>query len=360
MFEYAAFRVYLFCTLDAVDLKTKTDNITAFTVLLKEVVKRLSRIQLFQQRKLLTFLVFILISAAFWFVRSMGEVYETEVTYPVQYINFPDNKILLGRVPEQLQLRVRAKGFRILKSKLNLNLIPLKFNVSSFSLNTLGTDTFYVITATVKDILSTELDQITILDISPDTLFFRFTDMAVKKVEVVPVLALNDKFFQKQYMQNGNIAVSPDSIIISGPKTVLEKIDRILTEPIIFTNLSDTVQIQCNLSLISTVTFSQHKVMVSIPVDRFTEVDENLPVVPVNVPDSLNMIAIPGKVTITYNICLSNYNKLTKNPLILQIDYNAVHEKQVNRLTVFLADTPKIISNIRFNPKETEFLITRK
>lgn len=341
-------------------MKTETNSKPSLAVLLKGTVKRLSRIQLFQQRKLLTFFVFVLISAAFWFVRSMGEVYETEVSYPVRYINFPDNKILLGKVPEQLRLRVQAKGFNILKSKLNLNLTPIKFNVSSFSLNTLGTDSFYVVTSTVKDLLSAELDQITILDISPDTLFFRFTDMAVKKAGVVPVLALHDKFFQKQYMQNGNIAVSPDSIIISGPRTALEKINRVLTEPINLTSLSDTVRIQCNLRSISAVTFSQQKVLVSIPVDRFTEVDENLPVVPVNVPDSLNMIAVPGKVTITYNICLSNYDKLTKNPLILQIDYNALRDKQVTRLTVFLADTPKIISNIRINPKETEFLITRK
>jgi len=72
------------------------------------------------------------------------------------------------------------------------------------------------------------------------------------------------------------------------------------------------------------------------------------------------MIAIPGQVTITFNICLSNYNKMVKNPPVPKIDYNAIRDRQVNRLKVFLSDTPRIISNVRFNPKETEFLVTRK
>jgi hypothetical protein len=301
-----------------------------------------------------------LVSTAFWFVRSLGEVYETEVTYPIRYVNIPDNKVLIGKMPDKLQLKVRAKGFSILRSKLNLNLVPLKFNVSSFSLNSVGKDTFYVTTASVKELMSAELDQVTILDISPDTLFFRFTDIAVKKVPVQPILTAHDKFFRQQFMQNGSMVVSPDSIIISGPGILVRKINCVVTDPINFMNLSDTVLTACNLSPIDMVTFSQQKVQVCIPVDRFTEVEENLSVVPVNVPDSLNMIAIPGQVTITYIICLSNYNKLAKNPPVPKIDYNAIQEKPVNRLTVFLTDTPKIISNVRFNPKETEFLITRK
>ncbi len=341
-------------------MNTENENTSGFPDFLKKILKQFKDMQLLQQRKLLTFFFFVLISAAFWFARSLSEVYEDEVTYPVRYMNFPDNKVLFGQVPDRLKLRVRAPGFSILKSKLNLNLVPLKFNVSSFSLNSTGVDTFYIVTETVKDLLSTELDQVTILDISPDTLYFRFTDMVVKKVAVRPVLDMHDKFYQKQFMKNGNIVVLPDSIIISGPGTVIRKLTHVDTEPIRFTNLSDTVQTQCALKPVNMVAYSQQEVQVTLPVDRFTEVDESVAVVPVNVPDSLNLIAIPGQVTMTYNICLSNYNKLAKSPLVPNIDYNALRHGQVTRLNVFLADTPGIISNVRFNPKETEFLITRK
>ena len=337
-----------------------TNKETSLPVLLKRYIKRLSVLPILQQRKLITFLFFVVLSTAFWFVLSLGKQYETNVTYPVRYVNFPENKVLIGDVPDKLQLRIRAKGFSIIKSKLNLNLIPLRFNVNSFSLNSIGVDTFYIITKSVKDLLSAELDNMTILEISPDTLFFRFTEMVVKKVAVKPLLAMHNKFFQQQFMQNGKIEVSPDSIIISGPGIFVRSIHSVLTEPVNFTNLADTTAVECKLQPIDRITYSQQKVRMSIPVDRFTEVEERLTVVPVNVPDSLNMIAIPGQITVTYRICLSNYNKVLNNPLTPRIDYAAIQENHLSRLSVFLADTPHIISNIHFSPKETEFLITRK
>jgi hypothetical protein len=323
-------------------------------------LKRLFTVPFLQQRRIITFLFFVVLSTVFWFVRSLSEQYETDVNYPVRYVNLPENKVLIGKMPDKLYLKVRAKGFSILKSKLSLHIIPLRFNVNSFALNSIGIDTFFIVTGSVKEILSGELGNMTILDISPDTLFFKFTEMVVKKVAVLPKLAMNDKFFQQQFMQNGNIVVSPDSIIISGPGTLVKSINHVFTELLDFTNLTDTTVVECNLQILDRVTYSQKIVSVSIPVDRFTEVENELTVVPVNVPDSLNMIAIPGQITITYRICLSNYNKLLNNPLRPIIDYSAIQKKRLTRLTVFLVDTPHIISNIQFSPKETEFLITRK
>jgi hypothetical protein len=341
-------------------LDSKKENNASLFTGLKKYLRRLTDLQILQQRRLLTFLFFLVISTVFWFVRSLGEEYEEDLSYPVRYENFPENKILTGSVPDKLHLRVRARGFTLLRSKLNLSLVPLKFNVSSYALNTTGSDTFYVVTETVRDLLSAEIPQLKILDISPDTLIFSFTDIVLKKVPVKPILALHDEFFQKQYMQNGSIIVIPDSVTVSGPGNLVRNILYAPTLPIRQTNLTDTIILQCELQPFDRVSYSVDQVQITLPVDRFTEVDENLAVLPVNVPESLNMIAIPGQVTITFNICLSNYNKMVKNPPVPKIDYNAIRDEQVTRLTVFLSDTPEIISNVRFNPKETEFLVTRK
>lgn len=310
--------------------------------------------------KLITFLFFVLVSTAFWFVRSLGQQYETNVTYPVKYTDFPENKVLIGDIPQKLILRVRASGFSILKCRLNLNIIPLRFNVNSYAMNNIGQDTYVVITGNIRDMLSEELDQIKILNISPDTLFFRLTDIVTKKVPVMPALKMHERFYQKQFTRNGTILMSPDSITVSGPDNVVNATHFIFTQPIYFTNLTDTVTTYCKLEPVKSLTYSVQKVKVIIPVDRFTEVENNLPVQTVNVPDSLTMIAIPGQVKVTYHICLSNYQQMLHNPLLPRINYKDISQLHSGRLTVFLADTPSVISNVRFNPHEIEFLITRK
>jgi hypothetical protein len=321
---------------------------------------KLAESSFLQQRRFITFLFFLFLSLTFWLIRSLGEEYESRVNYPVRYMNFPENKVLVGDVPYTLELTVRARGFALLKSKLKLDLVPLRFNVSSISLNSKGVDTFFIVTETVKDILSTELKDMVILDVFPDTLFFKLTGVSVKKVRIVPVLDLHDHFFQQQYMLNGNIELMPDSIIISGPSNLVDAIDHILTKPTRYTNLSDTVVGELELSPLEMITFSQLKVTATIPVDRFTEVENRLTIIPVNVPDSLNMIAIPGQITVTYQICLSNYNRVINNPLNPRVDYNAIKDSPLPRLNVFLTDTPAYINNLRFNPKVIEYLITRK
>ncbi len=311
-------------------------------------------------QKVFIFLFFVVISAGFWLIRSLGEEYEAVVEYPVRYSNYPEGKVLIGEVPDKLTLEINANGFNVLKCRLNLNIIPLKFDVNSFSLNSLGVDTFFILTETVMDILSEELNQVQILDIAPDTLFFRFNELKVKKIAVKPILNMHDKLFQVQYMQNGAIEVIPDSIIISGPSTILNSITYAHTKPVHLNNLSDTTEINCSLQLVDRVNFSQQKVKLIIPIDKFTEVEEDLNVVSVNVPDSMQMIPIPGQVRITYRVCMSNYNKVSNNPLLLFIDYEDIGEEQRQRLPVSLSDTPKFISNIKLSPEEIEFLIRRK
>jgi hypothetical protein len=171
---------------------------------------------------------------------------------------------------------------------------------------------------------------------------------------------MHDRFYQEQFTQNGDIQVSPDSITISGPDNVVNATHYIYTEPLFFTNLTDTVTAESKLKPVKSLTYSIEKVRITIPVDRFTEVETNLPVQSVNVPDSVSMIAIPGQVKVTYHICLSNYPKMIHNPLLPRINYKEINLTRSGRLTVFLADTPGVISNVRFNPPEIEFLITRK
>jgi hypothetical protein len=186
------------------------------------------------------------------------------------------------------------------------------------------------------------------------------TDVVTRKVPVLPTLGMHEHFYQKQFIQNGQIRVSPDSITVSGPDNVVNAIHFIYTELISFTNLTDTVTMDFKLKPVKSLTYSVQKVKVTIPVDRFTEVENNLPVQSINVPDSLTMIAIPGQVKVTYHICLSNYPYILHNPLLPRINYKDINLTNSGRLTVFLADTPRVISNVRINPHEIEFLITRK
>jgi hypothetical protein len=311
-------------------------------------------------KRFLAFLFFVLLSAVFWFFRSLSNEYETEIQYPVRYVNIPENKVMLGTMPEKLTLMVNAKGRKLLLGKMKLNLIPIKFDVNSFIQHKPTSDSLFILTNSIKDILSEELENMKIISISPDTLFFRFTPVIVRKVAIRPVFHDQQHLFAPQYMINGTVWTDPDSLIISGPKNLLAGISYIKTESLDITGISDTVTLSCTLEKLPGISYSQKKVRVTIPVDSYTQAEYFLPVVTMNLPDSLEIKTFPERIRVTFNITLHNYNKIESGQVTPHINYEEILKSPSSRLRLFLPDTPHMVSAIMFSPEKVEYLLTRK
>lgn len=312
------------------------------------------------RQRLLIFLFFMVLSFIFWFIRALNEQYEDEITYAVKYTKLPPNKILVGELPDKLKLRVQAKGISIFTHKLSLKIRALRFNIESFALQESGNNSFYVPSSHIKEFITEELENIKIIDISPDTLFFRFTDLVTRKIAVKVNVQYFENILAKQYTFNGDITSEPDSIIVTGPLNILDTLKAILTESIILRNLTDTVIKTFNLNKINQVEYNKKKVKVIIPVDKFTETSVNSSLKLVNVPDSLILKTFPISVKITYRISLSNYEKITPEMLIPFVDYNNIGKTISSMLKVQLTDTPTYIYAIRIDPGSVDYLIEKQ
>ena len=117
---------------------------------IKKYFALLLDIQSLFHQKVVTFLFFVFLSAIFWFFRALSQEYEDEILYPVRYINIPENKVIMNALPEKLALKVKARGRKILFSKLNLNLIPIKFDVNSFVTKDTKPDSLFILTNSFK------------------------------------------------------------------------------------------------------------------------------------------------------------------------------------------------------------------
>ena len=311
------------------------------------------------QQRLLLFLFFIFLSFIFWFIRALNEVYQSDITYPIKYTKFPADKILTGELPSQLKLKVEASGMNILARKLHLNVKALKFNVESFSLQKSGNNSFYILTKQVREFIMEDLENIRILSISPDTLYFNFTSVETRRIGVKPSIKNRESLLAKQYALNGIISTSPDSIIATGPFSILDTLKFVFTEPIELSNLTDSVAKMYNLKKIDQIEFNKKKIKVIIPVDKFTETSVNSEIELKNVPDTLNLKTFPNTVRIKYHITLSNYDKVRPDMLKPYVDYLDIDKTLSSKLQVWLADTPGYIQGLKIIPGSVEYLIEK-
>ncbi len=89
------------------------------------IKKFLEKKNIKMDRKLIIFLFFVVLSTIFWFLNQLEDEYVTDISLPVHYTNFPSDKILVNELPDHLDLRVRAFGYKLLEYKISKKILAL-------------------------------------------------------------------------------------------------------------------------------------------------------------------------------------------------------------------------------------------
>jgi len=309
-------------------------------------------------KKLLVFLFFLVVSTIFWFLSMLNKEYTTDLQYPVEYTNFPEDKVLVGELPSSLTLNVSGYGYTLLRYRLSRQLLPIIFDVNSFSLNRISDeeDTFFILTGVARNKISDQLAGIEINDIRPDTLFFQFTDVVSRKI---PVKAELDLGFRQQYMQSGSVLIEPDSVVAAGPEPVIDTLEHARTNMLSLQDVDRTVEEHVSLSSYDYVSFSEEKVKITVPVEQFTESSIKIPIEAVNVPEELKLKTFPSEVTASFIVPLSDYDRVSQEQFRIYVDYDKLQQENVGRLPVELAAAPEFVRNVRYNPQMVDFIVEK-
>ncbi|MCF8361515.1 MAG: hypothetical protein K9G70_02725 [Prolixibacteraceae bacterium] len=310
-----------------------------------------------KDRRPVTFLICLIIATALWFANALGKKYETNVSMPIQYTGLPSNKALIANPPSSISVRMEAYGYTLLRHKINLTINPINFNFSAFTNNeslSEGTQNLKIATNQYIPQISKQVSsEITITEISPDTLTFSFDDIISKKVIVKANLDLS---FENQYFLLDPVRFTPDSVKITGPESIVDTITSISTKHENFRNLNTNVVQNISLENIPGVDVSTKRVELNIPVSLYTEYTDKVKLQKLNVPDSLNLVTFPGYVNINCIIAFENYANIDAAGFILAVDYNNISTGK-ETLPVEIIKKPTTVKSLTVSPENVEFII---
>lgn len=313
------------------------------------------------KKNLGVFLIFLIISTIFWFLNELEDSYVTRIHYPIQYSDFPHDKIVVGELPSYLDLKVRGQGFELLEYKYGKNLSPLMLQVSSYDLepqNRPNSLVYYVRTNNIKTRVSQQLgSNMELLDIIPDTLFFEFTDRTSKNLPVDPNIKYN---FGKQMMLKSHVSIDPDSIEVSGPRSVLDTMKAVKTKFREFSDLTSTIETTVDLRKVhEQLEYSSNQVNLRIPVEQYTEGALKKDIAVRNSPDSVVVRTFPSAVNITYLVGLSNYEEVIPELFKVYVDYQDIR-KNMEQLEVFVEQAPDYLKSYSYTPQKVDYIIEKK
>lgn len=311
------------------------------------------------RKRILLFSIFLLISVFIWLLNAMSRNYTAQIDYPIVYTDIPEDRVFVGDLPENLDLQINAVGYALLRYKILKKPVPISFKVSAFTMSRRGQDSTraYILTRYLKDQIAGQLPtELQLLEIKPDTLHFQF---ARRLTRMVPVKA--DLLFEldKQFTTRNGVQLLPDSVTVSGPDAILDTLSFLSTERVDLGLLSRDYSDKIRLKKVSGLELDISKVNCSIEIEKYTEVQLQIPVEVLGLPDTLVMQTFPTKIKFTCNVGLSKYEWASTNVFRAVVDYSSLDE-QKNELDVSIQNMPSYLLNYDYYPKTVEFLISRK
>lgn len=302
--------------------------------------------------KLLTFLVFLLISAALWFLIKLTKDYSTQTVFTITYTEVPVNKWITTQ-EQQVKLSFVADGFATLRHNLvreQRRLVEIPLDEVSYRLEggfTYSYSSQYV-AERVASWLGVPSSSVTVND---DKLYFNMEDLQSKEFAVkVPL----DVKTQRQYNVYGQPLVVPATVTVYGPKNLLDTMTAVYTETLHATNVNEDVTQTLAINYYDgAVRADEQTVEVVVKVEQYTEIDLE---VPVKVTDSLNLRFFPETVKVKCMVPIKDYANITGASFRALADTAQLHRLQPV-LDVRLVQVPEHVQVVKTEPDQVEYLI---
>lgn len=322
---------------------------------LSKIVGYFSIEKIKNDRRIIAFSVCLFIATALWFLNAMSKNYVTTVTYPVKFIEPPENMFMTSTPPKRFLLKVEAHGFSLLRHKLTLSTSPLVFNLKTiWENNGKNQNNFTIQTQQLREQITDQVsNEITVSDITPKVISFVFDSLATK---TVPVKANIQTVFKPQFYLNGLIGFEPESIRISGPASILDTIRFLKTEFHKITDIDATIEKPVRILHPENTNIAKKTVTLKIPVERYTEKEIYLPVEVKNKPEDATIKLFPSEVQISFLVGMSEYENITAADFKAFVDYSQTSDDS-ETLEVKIESKPPFIQMLRISPQSIEFLI---
>ncbi len=297
------------------------------------------------------FLVFIILSAIFWFAITLGEEYTVNLNVPVIIELNEENIAIEGKVPQYLSLKVRTTGWEILKLK---HFQPPEFFIS---IKNPGDNLSVELSNIPNDQLKLSSDA-KILDIKPAMINLNFNYAIEKKIKIYPVLDLS---FKEGYDIASPITLEPDSIYIRGSRRLLLAIDSFPTKKVTLKDLSDFTSVETELSdtLTNLISFEKKKIKISFDVQQVVDkLFEKIPVELINQPNDKEALLLPSFIDIKLRGGISILGSINVDSLKAFIDYRKYANKSDEEIVPEVI-LPFGVSVIDYYPKQFKIILRK-
>ncbi|CAM1347379.1 CdaR family protein [Tenacibaculum insulae] len=296
-----------------------------------------------------TFFGFLFASIFFWMLINLSKEYTTEINIDVVYTNLSIEKTIINTPIKNIPLLVKGSGFKLISTSLTNSAI--KLNLEKLS-NKSATNYFFLTKKLHSEVQHQLKSGIKLISIQRDSIPIQIGILHSKKV---PLKTDLDITFQLGHDLSTPITIKPNTVLISGEKSLLDEIEFLSLEAINLNNVSENTKLEATIVIPKSIKTNITSAEINIIVDKFTEGEIEVPILVKNAPKEINIF--PKKVKIIYKVGLKKFNKININSFKIECDYKQSKINDDSFLTPKLTKLPDSVNIVRMVPKKIDFLI---
>lgn len=308
------------------------------------------------QKKAKVFSLFLLCSFLAWFISNLSETYESRAYFILNYRNLPDSLLLGKNSNDQIEAKLRTSGFQFLYYKTFRNRIDIDVSQVEFR------DGAYVLD---EEILRRQIDQqlsqnISVLDLDRSVLDVDLYQVDSKKI---PVQAKLNVQLQQNYILDGKVKISPDSVVVKGPKNEIDTIKSIKTTPIKLTNVNEDFSSEVTLVFpkgLDNSIFSVGRATVVGKVSKFSEKVFDVPIQVVNIPKGYQIRTFPNSITVLCKATIERLKEISASDFEVVADYGQLDGSESSKLFLEITESPQKVYDVKLEENTVNFVLEQQ
>lgn len=257
----------------------------------------------------------IVFSILIWGSITLSEEFFSTTDFKIKVIDQPTGYTCGDFNPDDITIKLKAKGWQLLSFYLSAE---HDFLVSA------NNDSGLISIDPSKEISENGWigSGLSILDITP-----KFVSINVEKIKYkkLKVIADTDLKFNDGYNLATPIKIYPDSILVAGPKSILQDLSTIKTKPINISSLDHSFKLVTELENIPGFEVQQNNVQLSFDVQRIVEKSfTGIKVTVKELPIDREVVLIPNTLDCSLRGGVNILGKLTNDQISASIYYSEI------------------------------------
>lgn len=256
----------------------------------------------------------VIFSIILWLSISLSYDYYATVYVPVNLVNFPQGYSTATRIPQDVSVKLKGKGWKLLGVNLTTK---SEYNVSVEDSGRISVNLYNFLSE--NQWLTSDID---VIDISPDTLSFYVEKDFMKKVSIIPDLDLK---YKSGYGLATPVKILPESTTVYGPRSIVKNLTFVYTKRNYFKNLDDRSIESVPLEDLPGVIYKDAEVSVSLNVQKIVDKtfdDVNIRII--DLPVDRDVVLLPNKISVSVKAGIEILGRMSKDSIKAFVNYRDV------------------------------------